>query len=551
MRAWLGYRGAGWVFALPLAFIGLFFFYPMGTVLYTSLFPSGTPDLSGFAAIFGDSYYRGLIAFTAGQAALSTLLTLVLALPAAYVFARLDFRGKTLLLSLITLPFVLPTVVVAAAFKALLGERGVINALLNGAGIPPLALEETLTIILIAHVFYNFPLALRMISSYWAAQSERIEEAARTLGAHGWRLWWYVRLPLLRPAIASAALLVFIFTFTSFGVIVILGGARFATIEVEIVRQARDLLNLPLAGALSVIQIGAMAALMFGYSQLQARTAVRLREGMPRAPRNVGERLALASALLLVCGLLLAPLLALIWNSVTFDGTLSLRGYSALGSNPRGSVLAAPPLTAIGNSLVFAGITTLLALLLGTLTALLIYRAQGRGGRIIDAFFMLPLATSAVTLGFGFLLALDRPPLNLRASPLLIPIAHTLVALPFVVRSVLPALQTIPRDIGDAARTLGATPGQVWRSVTLPLISRGMLVGAVFAFTVSVGEFGASLFIARPNTPTIPLVIYRLLSQPGAINYGQALAMSVILMGVCALAFILIERARELGVGEF
>jgi thiamine transport system permease protein len=171
--------------------------------------------------------------------------------------------------------------------------------------------------------------------------------------------------------------------------------------------------------------------------------------------------------------------------------------------------------------------------------------------RWLDPLFMLPLATSAVTLGFGFIIALDEPPLNLRASPLLIPLAHTLVAMPFVVRSVLPAVRAIPPQVQESARVLGASSWRVWRWIDLPLISRGLFVGATFAFTVSMGEFGASLFVARPDTPTIPIVIFRLLGQPGALNYGQALAMSVILMAVSALGFLLIERFRASGVGEF
>jgi thiamine transport system permease protein len=205
-----------------------------------------------------------------------------------------------------------------------------------------------------------------------------------------------------------------------------------------------------------------------------------------------------------------------------------------------------PPLQAVGNSVIFALLTTLLAVILGLITAYLMIRQ-----RWLDAVFMLPLATSAVTLGLGFIIALDEPPLNLRASPVLIPIAHTLVALPFVVRSVLPALTSIAPSLRESARVLGASPRQVARWIDLPLISRGLVVGATFAFTISMGEFGASLFVARPDTPTMPVVIFRLLSQPGAVNLGQALAMSVLLMLVCGVSFIVIERVRSAGIGEF
>jgi thiamine transport system permease protein len=250
--------------------------------------------------------------------------------------------------------------------------------------------------------------------------------------------------------------------------------------------------------------------------------------------------------------MLFAPLLALIFRSLTAgtDG-ITLYYYIQLAFKARGSVLFVPPIQAIGNSLLFAAVTTILSLSLGLIAAYQLSNQSSWLSRWLDPLFMLPLATSAVTLGFGFIIALDKPPLNLRTSPWLIPLAHTLVAMPFVVRSVLPALRAIPASLQEAARVLGASPWRVWWLIDIPLISRGLIVGATFAFTVSMGEFGASLFIARPDTPTIPVVIFRLLGQPGALNYGQALAMSVVLMLVSAFGFVTIERLRSAGIGEF
>jgi thiamine transport system permease protein len=171
---------------------------------------------------------------------------------------------------------------------------------------------------------------------------------------------------------------------------------------------------------------------------------------------------------------------------------------------------------------------------------------------LLDTLFTLPLGASPVTLGLGLLLGFSIPLLaGLRASPLLIPVAHTLVALPFVVRALLPVLRGIDPRLREAAAVLGAAPGRVWREVDLPLIFPALLTGAVFAFTVSLGEFGATLIIARPEYPTLPIVIYRLLGQPGAINYGQALALSTILMLTTAVSFLLLEKVRYRDIGEF
>ncbi|QPC85212.1 iron ABC transporter permease [Phototrophicus methaneseepsis] len=543
---------------VPVLFLGIFFVYPLVSIFDLSLRPDGVLDLSGFLRLATSDYYRDTLWFTLLQASLSTLLTIILAIPGAYVFVHYRFPGRSLLMSLMTLPFVLPTVVVAAAFLALIGPRGLLNTTLMtwfGLETAPIQLTQTLTLILIVHVFYNYAVALRMIAGYWAGLSARIEDAARTLGAHGWRLWWYVRLPMLRPAITSAALLVFIFTFTSFGVVLILGGIRFATLEVQIYYQARNLLNLPMAAALSLVQIGIMLVMMIVYTRLQQRmTSASTRAPIqPNRPSTTKDWLLLGGNLLFMALMLVMPLLALVLRAITVDGQFSLAYFTGLSMNPRDSILFVPPAVAVRNSLFFAGITTVFALLLGTITAYLIgSRTLPRWiGAVFDPLFMLPLATSAVTLGFGFIIALDEPPLDLRSSWVLIPIAHTLVAMPFVVRSVLPALRNIPASVQEAAQVLGASPWQVWRWIDLPLLSRGLVVGATFAFAVSMGEFGASVFVARPDTPTMPVVIFRLLGQPGAENYGQALALSTLLLLVCLSSFVAIERFRDIGVGEF
>lgn len=273
---------------------------------------------------------------------------------------------------------------------------------------------------------------------------------------------------------------------------------------------------------------------------------------MQRAPATRRERWIVGGNVALMLGLLTTPLLALVARSFSVSGgAWTLQYYRELFINRRGSIMFVPPIEAVRNSVGFAGATTLLALLLGLIAAYLLVRRRGWISSVLDPVFMLPLGTSAVTLGFGYIIALDQPPLNLRTSPLLIPLAHTLVAFPFVVRSVLPALRGIDPRLREAAAVLGAGPWRVWREIDLPIVGRALLVGAVFAFTVSMGEFGATIFIARPQIPTMPVAIFRFLGQPGALNYGQALAMSTLLMLVVGVGFLAIERFRMGGVGEF
>ena len=572
------------LYALPLAFLAVFLFYPLLSILGVSLAPQGQIDLSPLADLISSGYHLRTIWFTTWQAALSTALTLALALPGAYVFARYEFRGKSLLRALTTIPFVLPTVVVAAAFSALLGPQGRVNlALMSLLGLdrPPLNLQHTLAIILIAHVFYNYTVVLRLVGGFWANLNPRLEEAAAVLGAGRWRLFREVTLPLLTPALAAAALLVFVFCFTSFGTVLLLGGPRFATIEVEIYYQTVSLLNLPVAAALSLVQILFTTTLIWLYTHLQAKTTVPLdlrpQASTQRRPRSWRARLVVGLSVGLMLLTLIAPLLALLERSFATREGYSLTYYRELGINRRGSILFVPPFEAIRNSLSFATITVLLALALGTIAATLLVgerggqdrRQAGRRGRtgpegrfnvgravkglraLLDPIFMLPLGVSAVTLGFGYIVALDEPPLNLRTSVWLTPLAHTLVALPFVVRTLLPALRGMNPRWREAAATLGAPPWRVWLEIDLPIIGRAMLVAAIFAFTISMGEFGATSLVARPERPTMPVAIGRFLGQPGALNQGQALAMSALLMLVCVIGFMSIERFRVGEIGEF
>lgn len=534
--------------ALPVLFGLVFFAYPLFNIMRYSLWDANGFNASGFLRLVGTRYYLETIGFSFWQAGLSTLVTLALALPSAWVFVRYEFRFRRALLTLSSLPFVLPTVVVAMALQALLGNRGVVNqALVRAFALEeaPLQLERTLGFILIAHVFYNYAVALRLIVGYWANQSPRIEEAAQVLGARGWQVWWYVRLPLLRSSLLASALLVFIFTFTSFGVVLILGGIQFATLEVQIYYQALSVFNLPMAAALSLVQLGVMGLMMGVYTRLQRQYPRDLQAvgTLLRAPKRWHERLAVCLVVGFVGVLLLAPLGVLVWSSLSYAQDVpTLRYYALLAENTRLSALFVSAWVSVGYSLLYALITTCLALILGVAAAFFIQKFP-----FADALFMLPLATSAVTLGFGYILSFGA----WRSAWWLVPMAHTLVALPFVLRSVLPALRALPPSLDDAGRVLGANPRQRFGWLTLPLIGRGVAVGAVFSFTVSMGEFGASLFLARPNMPTIPMTILRLLGQPLRDNYGQALALSVVLLALCAASFLLIERLRDVGTGEF
>ena len=552
----------------PLVFLTLFYFFPLSSIFRISYSRADNGLLDPFIQAFSSSSIRGVLSFTVWQAVLSTTFTLLLGLPAAYLFARYEFRGKSVLRALTAIPFVMPTVVVAAAFNALLGPRGWANMVLMNwldLTVPPIQFTNTFLAILVAHVFYNTTIVLRMVGDFWSHLDPRLEQAAQMLGANRLQTFRKVTLPLLAPAISAAALLVFIFNFTSFGVVLILGGPRFATLEVEIYFQTVSLFNLPLAATLSILQLVFTLVLTVVYTRL----AERLSRPISLRPQAITQRRLLTWRSRLTAGMfvsflmvfLILPLVALAARSIThLEGqagetgslNLTLDFYRELSVNRRGSLFFVPPTIAIGYSLAYASVTVVLALLLGIPASLALSRnSRALSSRIFDPLIMLPLGTSAVTLGLGFIVALNRPPFDLRASPILIPFVHTLVAFPFVVRSLTPSLRSIRPRLRQGAAMLGASPRQVFRHIDLPLIARAVLVAATFAFTISLGEFGATALIARPEYPTIPVAIYRFIGQPGAINYGQALALSTILMVVTATGMLAIERFRIADVGEF
>jgi thiamine transport system permease protein len=515
------------VAALPLAFLAVFFAWPLAAIIARGLSVRAVRD------VLTDPGLRSVAWFTLWQAALSTALTLLLGLLPAYVLARYRFKGRAVVLALLTVPFVLPTVVVGAAFLALL----------------PASLDQTVWAILVAHVYFNLAVVVRTIGTLWAQLDPRLEDAARTLGASPRRVLVEVTLPLLRPALVAAASIIFLFTFTSFGVIRILGGPRHPTLEVEIWRLTTQAFDLRAAAALAFLQLLAVSALMIWWSRLQARqaTALRLRpSGTATAPRTTRQWALVVVTVSAVIVVVVVPLGRLVFGSFRGRDGYSLAAWRTLRSGG-GSGVAAPllddPLATVANSLRFAVMATIIAVVVGGAAAWTIASAR-RLGALFDAGLMLPLGTSAVTLGFGLLITMDRAPLDLRGSWVLIPIAHALVAIPFVVRVVLPTLRAIDPRLRDAAATLGASPGRAWREIDLPFLRRALVAGAGFAFAISLGEFGATSFLTRIGNETMPIAIGRLLGRPSPLNQAQAYALATVLMGLTLATVLAVDRLR-------
>jgi thiamine transport system permease protein len=531
----------------PVLVVGLFFVLPVSGMVARGFWPEGGFDPRGVLEVLARPRVARVAWFTVWTAGVATAISVLLGLPAAFVLHRLALPGRRMIRAALLVPFVLPTVVVGVAFRLVLGEAGPLGFL---------GLDGTPMAIVAGLVFFNVSVVIRAVGAAWESLDVRPAEAAAALGASPAQVWWTVTMPALRPAIVSAASIVFLFCATAFGIVLTLGGVRHATVETEIYLLTTTLFDLQAAAALSVLQLVVVVGLLGLAARLRAvpdATTARS-SARPRRIRSGDVPALVVTAVVL--GLVAAPIATLVLGSFRTDAGWSLVNYRALSGVGSNDALLVPVTEALLTSVRTAIDATCMALITGLAVAVLVTRrshtrSERRVRGVLDGFFMLPLGVSAVTLGFGFLITLDRPPVDLRDSALLVPIAQALVALPLVVRTLVPVLAGIDDRQRQAAASLGASPWRALLTVDLPVVWRPLLAASGFAFAASLGEFGATSFLARDDNPTVPVVIFRLIGHPGELNFGMALAASVVLAGTTAVVMLAIERLRVPSVGAF
>ena len=535
-------RGAGLALAgLPLLFLALAFFLPLGNVLLLGLQEEGRWTLARVRAVLADPYVRHLFSFTALQAFLSTLLSFALGFPLGWFLTRYRFPGKSLARAFTLAPFVLPPITVALGFFLFFGHTGYLNNALRallGLREPPLRILYSLWAVVLAHAFYNAPVFARFIHAAWSSLDPALEESCAVLGVPRFRAFLTVTLPLLLPAIFSAAALVFVLCFLSFAIPLSLGGARFATVEVAVYLYARVYLDFPRAAALGLAQLLVTLALAYFYvrggalwrgPQARLRPPSTLR--FPSRPVHLLWILWLLGSAVLFLG----PIFSVFADSLSrpLGGKApGLAWYRAIFSPEQSPFIGTSPLGSILLSLEIAGLSTLLALLLGlgVSGALRVLRS-----RALEALLMAPMAVSSVVLGLALLLAFRRPPLNILPDKYALVLAHGLLFYPFVVRVVRPLWEGLAPAWVEAARTLGAGRLRTFLTVEAPLLSQALLVAGAFSLALSLGEMTAAAMLSQGELVTIPLAIYRFLS---ARRFGaaSALASLLVLLTVAAVA---------------
>ena len=527
-------------YIFPLAIIFLFFIIPV-LAIFRNIYPVD------FAAVLQNPYYRSIIGFTFLQAAVSTLSAVLTGLPGAWIMSHIDFKGKRFVNSLTTVPFVLPSVLVVLGFVLCFGNSGILNTFLmkiTGGEKPPLKILYSFKAIILAHTFYNFPIALRLISSAWKKIGRNRIEAAGILGAGKTKIFLTITLPSLLPSIIAAASLIFIFCFMSFAIILVLGGGpAYTTLEVEIYRLARLSVDIEAAASLALAGALLTSAFTYLYIRLQKRVSFHEIQEQPVPLKKPGSisfrgRVILMLYLVLIILLILGPLAAVAFRSFQsregWSGELvfSVKSYSEIMT---GSFLK----KAVVNSIIYAFGTLLIAMPAGLIAAYVIARRRIKFTGAAETMFMLPMGVSAVVIGLGYYSILALLPDNFGRNGLFIVFAHSVIALPFVVRTLSTGIRAVGISMIEASQTLGAGFMRTLFRIELPLLKGSLISAAAFAFCISTGEINATLILSEGGSATIPIAIYRLISS---YNFFGACAMGTILMIICGTAFYLIDR---------
>ena len=514
-----------WLWATPILFVSVLFYLPLLKIIGLGL-------SSNWYEIYFEPATLKAIWFTLWQAAASTAIALVIGVPGAYILYRKQFFGQRIIRALITVPLVLPTIVVAIIFASFRAEHVIYQQL--GMGF---FFENSIYWIISAHVFINYSLVVRTLGGVWATMDNETEEAAALAGAGRLRTLIAITLPQLKPAIVSAAALTFLFCSSSYGIILILGGGQVHSVETEIATAALQFLDLNRAAALALLQT-AITVIAFSISEAIAKHPIgieQVHESIRKPRIDSRDWPAVTVTAVVILGLIFIPMIVLLTKAFTFDGALSLQNFINLAGRGDRDLLNISVWQATLNTLRNVAISASLAIGIGSLVSYLLSRTHKTrrarfSNRTLDLLFLIPVGISSVVLGFGYLITFGGGPLPLRSSWLVVPIVQALMALPLVIRLIYPALISIGAEHREAASLAGANSRQTWWHIESGIIRNVILTAIGFALIAGIGEFGAASLLAFGDQATLPTILFALISRPGAMNYGMAMAVCAILI---------------------
>lgn len=497
-----------YLWSIPLIFFGVLFYFPLFKIVDRGF------EGSWFHFITSGATLK-IIWFTVWQAAISATIAILLGLPGAYVLYRCSFPGQRAIRALITVPFMLPTIVVAIGFTEF--HR-----------------MSVITTIISANVFMNYSLAVRIIGGTWANLSRDIDEAAAIDGAGRLQTFIKISWPGLKGASASAFSLIYLYCAANFGIVLVLGNGSTNTIETAIYTNATQYLDLSKATSLVLAQT-VLTILVFSIAWRLSKNPISI-VGFAKSKdqKRLDRRDSPAFLLTLVVLILISvPIIGII--SKSFSNGLT--NYRALTSTGQQNFLTISIVQALENALRNALIVMVLSLTIGLIISFLLSKSSPIFSRLGEIIFQIPLGVSSVVLGLGYLLCFSSGVFPLRSSWLITPIAQSLLAIPLVVRLIYPAIHGIDAELIEAAALDSASSGDTWWLIELPAIKNILLISMGYAAIISIGDFGTANFLAYGQQGTVTTVLYQLISKPGSANYGMAMATSSILI---LITFILV-----------
>ena len=531
----------------------LLFLLPVSSILKEAFYLDGKFSFYHIKEALFSSYTLSVLFFTLKQALDSTLVSLLLGLPGAFILAKTKIKGKKIINAFCTIPFVLPAIFVVLGFVIFYGNNGVINKLFMSVFSleePPFKILYSYKAIILAHAFYNFPIVLILVERYLENLDSRIEMASLTLGASKLKTFIFVTIPRVLPIILSSSFLVFLFCFSSFSIILVLGGGpKFTTMEVEIYQRARTRLDIPSSSAFALISIAVSVILLLIYIYIQKKTKHTEYGGVIYSKKTSKVLMTLAIIYAIaITFFVLGPIISIIVKSFIVPGTrgradtFSFKWYSILFGFENSTGALKTSTTALISSFSIALLVALLSIPTAAAISYSAVKNKGLQSSLIEILGMLPMAVSSVIIGLGYFIISSIFYKNATMNFILVVLAHLVISIPFALRSILPEMRKIPLTYAKASRSLGASKMKTFFLIELPMLKSALLSGAVFSFALSMGEINATLTLSSGKITTLPIVMYRLI---GSYQYNAAAAIGTILIITCLLVFILSDTKRN------
>ncbi|HZQ74176.1 MAG TPA: iron ABC transporter permease [Burkholderiales bacterium] len=541
-------------FALIWLFLIVFVFYPLTRIFYDAFTnEAGALTVANFHEFFTDRYYLRSLWKSLLLGAGAVVTTSIVGIAVAYLLIRYDFPYRSTFSYLTMLPMILPPLVGVLGFVFILGRAGTLNVLLmEWFGLEhPLNFMYGVHGVLLVETVHLFPMMTLSVLDALARVDPSLEEAAQAMGAKGWRRFWDVTLPLTTPGYISGALLVFIWTFADFVTPLVLG--------VQDLLAPQAYLNIVQFVDRRIFRMGivisALLVLLAIFFVLAARQYVAIKDYSSLSYSKVERRrLGPVKRWLAVGFLCLLMLVAAVpqvgvilaavgrgWSLTPFPEHYTLEFFRQVSVETPKFII---------NSSLYCAIAVALCLLIGVPMAWIMGRTQAPGRGAMDALTTLMLAIPGTAVGIAYIRAFNVPlpivDVPLTGMWIILPLVLAVRRLPYTVRGSYSSLLLVHKSMEEAAENVGATKLRTFRDITVPLVWKGIFVGALFSFITSIQEASATIFLTLGGREMIPFGIF---SFYIAGSQSQAAALGVILIALCAASLFIVNRIAGTRVG--